>query len=342
MSWPLSAWQTVTVVGFDTWLAERLMQTNVGRASAERGIFEAQCPFCKDRAHSFWFSLRTRRWGCLRKVKCGQRGDAVQLVMALDGVPYAKAIRTVQQSGPRFSLASVASVRGYHEEAARGGTCQLPAEYVTLRGKLFDDRVRLGMTGFQAVAYLGGRGVSPHQMERHHLGYCVSGRYNGRIIIPVIEAGEVVYFVARLYLGRGRPYLNPTVAEAGGRSQVDVLFNLDGVQGRPRVRVVEGVFDALAEERRGEAVVAMLGLSFSLIQAAKLALTGCLEAIVEADGDAPWVEIEKIARRLEGVMRVSIARPEHDPDDQSYSPKSLSYSLSSRVKERLRRGPGRW
>ena len=311
------------MTGFESWLAERLERTNEHRASASRGIFEACCPFCKTEEKSFWFSLISMRGGCLRKSKCGWRGSAVDLVMALDGVPFAAAIRTVRELGGPSSVRRVAA-----DERESDGACKLPEEYATLSGQL-------SAVGISALMYLAKRGVSQDQIGRFRIGSCSGGRYNDRIVVPVIERGETIYFVARLFRGRGKPYRYPTIEEAGGRSQADVLFNLDGVQGRPRVRVVEGVWDAMAEERRGEASVAMLGLAVSETQAAKLALAGCQEAIVECDGDAPWREIEKLARRLEGLMRVSVARPERDPDEQEFSPKAERYDLSWRVRNML-------
>ena len=317
-------------MSFDSWLAERLERTNLGRASVDRGIFEACCPFCKTSERSFWFSLTSMRGGCLRKARCSWRGSAVDLVMALDGVPFAAAIRTVREAGglpvPRRVVA---------DELSYDGACKLPDEYRALRQK---DQTFADST-LSASLYLYQRSVTPEQITRHRIGCCLTGHYNDRIIVPVVERGEVVYFVARLFRGKGKPYRYPTIEEAGGRSQADVLFNLDGVAGRPRVRVVEGVFDALAEGRRGEAAVAMLGLALSSTQAAKLAIGGCLEAIVECDGDAPWREVEKIAKRLEGAMAVRVARPERDrdPDELDVSPVARRWGLTERVKERLGR-----
>lgn len=318
------------VMGFDSWLAERLERTNANRASAERGIFEACCPFCKTAERSFWFSMTSMRGGCLRKSRCGWRGDAVKLVMELDGVPFAAAIRTVRELGGPSMVRRRAA-----DEREQDGACKLPDEY---RPLFKPDTIACWAAPSR---YLFNRQVSTEQQRRHRIGYCVTGRYNDRIVVPVVERGDVVYFVARLFRGKGKSYRYPTVEEAAGRTQADVLFNLDGVQGRPRVRVVEGVFDCLAEERRGEASVAMLGLAVSETQAAKLALAGCQEAVVEADGDAPWREVEKVARRLEGVMRVSVARPERDrdPDELSASPRPVKWGLSARVKAMLgRRG----
>lgn len=68
---------------------------------------------------------------------------------------------------------------------------------------------------------------------------------------------------------------------------------------------------------------------------AKLALAGCLEAVVECDGDAPLREVEKVARRLEGAMAVRVARPERDPDEEIASPKAERYGLVERVRARL-------
>ncbi len=315
-------------MSFENWFQERFIVTNPGRASYDRGILETNCPFCKDNEHKFWFSLQSMRGGCLHKSRCSWRGDSIKFIMAVEGCSVREALAVVRDSG------GLLTVSRRMEKADDPGACRLPMEFWGLTGRPVDGLARqCAMTA--ALAHLHSRGVLDEQIDRHGVGYCIGGRYNDRVVVPVVERGAVVFFVARLFRGRGLKYRYPTMAEAGGRGPSDVLFNLDGVAGRPRVRVVEGVFDALAEERRGQASVAMLGLGISEIQAAKLALAGCQEAIVECDADAPLRAIEQVARRLEGVMRVRVARPERDPDQQVTAPTAGRWGIAERVRARL-------
>lgn len=315
-------------MNFDGWLAEHFVFTNEGRSSWDRGIRESNCPFCGDTQRKFWFSLQSMWGGCLRKSHCGWRGDATKLVMAIEQCSFREASAVVQADG-LLHIRRVSSV-------SVSENCQLPEQYA---GLAMVGAVKGSATEIIARQYLTGRGVVARDVQQYRIGYCSSGLFNDRVVVPVVENGELVFFVARLFRGKGLKYRYPTVAQAGGRGPSDVLFNLDGVKGRPRVRIVEGVFDAMAEVRRGEAAVAMLGMGLSLTQVAKLAMAGCREAVVECDNDAPLREIEKIARRVEGVMQVSVARPMCDPDELRDTPKAIHWGLRARVAARLGR-PG--
>jgi hypothetical protein len=92
----------------------------------------------------------------------------------------------------------------------------------------------------------------------YQIGHCPHGEYGGRVVIPVIEDGELATFVARDYTG----HASPEKKYLSARKPVPhAMFNLDRAGHRGGVLVlVEGIFDAL---RLPEFAVALLGKGWS-------------------------------------------------------------------------------
>ena len=71
------------------------------------------------------------------------------------------------------------------------------------------------------------------------MGYCASGEYSDRIIIPSFNMnGDVDYFVARSYSGNWKKYMNPPASR-------NIVFNELYVDWESDLSIVEGAFDAV-------------------------------------------------------------------------------------------------
>jgi len=89
--------------------------------------------------------------------------------------------------------------------------------------------------------YLKKRGITKKQIFDLKIGYCSTGEYSQRIIIPSFnESGDVNYFIARSYTGDWMRYKNPPASK-------DVVFNDLSIDWEEDVVLVEGVFDAFKE-----------------------------------------------------------------------------------------------
>lgn len=242
------------------------------RGPSERGDYQLNCPFCEDRegkvdekfklsanptvAHPTEPGLRGG-WVCWR---CDARGwgglDFLEVPDLKEPADF--------DLGPPFGFVPF---RGNERSLA----LEPYRQHVRARG---------GMHLLEALYMVGAGG-------------CLSGRFEGRVIVPYVEGGKWVGFSARA-IGRQEPkYLYPK-----GMDRRAALWGLEWVP-PPDIRpdlplfVVEGVFDALPLFPYG---VATFGKSVTPQQIERLAKLDRV-LVVALDGDA-WMEGMALATRI--------------------------------------------
>jgi hypothetical protein len=167
----------------------------------------------------------------------------------------------------------------------------LPPEYKPLYplGELSDT-----VFAERAMAYLHGRGLSDGDCLLYRIGVCLDGRYRFRIIIPIVESGISVYFVARLFFGIGKRYLNPP-HESLSVDPSALLFNWDMAKQAAHLRLAEGVFDSMS---LGESAAALLGNVLKSGQRRRLEIGAWASAEIWLDADAR-AEADVLAQELQ-------------------------------------------
>ena len=121
---------------------------------------------------------------------------------------------------------------------------KLPKNFVSLVKK------KLPTTATIPLNYLESRGINQPDIIKWKIGYCSSGKYGGRVIIPSFGLnGKINYFVARSYDRDWKRYLNP-------QSSKNIVFNELYLDFDEKLILVEGVFDAI---KAGENSVPILG-----------------------------------------------------------------------------------
>ena len=95
-----------------------------------------------------------------------------------------------------------------------------------------------------AVAYLRTRAIGIADILKYRIGYCESGKYGGKIIIPSYDAnGSLNYFVSRAYYDSDNfKYNNPPVSKDIIGFELFINWDLP-------IILVEGAFDAIAVKR---------------------------------------------------------------------------------------------
>ena len=200
------------------------------------------CPFCSHHKPKLQINLSTQKWRCWI---CNSKGARIPSLLRRLAVPgeVIDRIRKIYgdsvYKGPR-------DTEEYVEVT-------LPPEYRPI------GEARNTLDGRGAYSYLKRRGITDGDMLKHSIGYCETGLYRGRIIVPSYDAdGRLNYFIARtVYDNVPLKYKNPPI------SKNIVCFESHIAWSQP-VTLCEGVFDAIAIRRNA---IPILGktLSQSLI-----------------------------------------------------------------------------
>jgi len=148
----------------------------------------------------------------------------------------------------------------------------------------------------QALKYLKSRGFTKELIRFYNIKFASFGRYYGRVLVPILEDGRIVCFVARSFLEGVKPkYLFPHHGETINTTS-ECMFGWDAVRKNnpPYVVIVEGIFDAiLGSVKDGGAFIAINGKQLHNGQLFKLLkLDTCFYIML--DGDA-----------LDGAMRIA-------------------------------------
>jgi hypothetical protein len=208
---------------------------------------------------------------------------------------------------------------------------KLPKEYKPITP---DDRTRENQ---MALQYLLGRGLTMDKIYLYQMGYCATGYYKGRIIIPITEYGKIVYFTNRLYMWgdflltpelemqlKGQKYektLNMSKSDKKGNEYIgksDVVFNLDLARGFDTAFIVEGAFDVF---NMGINSLGILGSYLSRVQKEKILQAGFKSVFVMLDPDA-WAKAQKAAEGLSSGTKVFLIKlDEKDPGELTHEEK---------------------
>jgi DNA primase len=251
------------------------------------------CPFHREKTPSFTVSEAKGFYHCFG---CGQHGNAIDFVMAVEGLDFADAIRRLadltglplpQQAGgdgaaPDRSLlaANEAAARWFAGRLASAGGAQARA-YLAGRGLDEAALARFGL-GYAPdergalKAALAAEGFAEGQLEAAGLlarpddGGPSYDRFRHRLMFPIHDGrGRIVGFGGRA-LGEARAkYLNTPETELFHKGQLLYGLHLARVPARERgtVIVAEGYMDVIAVARAGlPNAVAPLGTAVSEAQ----------------------------------------------------------------------------
>jgi hypothetical protein len=199
------------------------------------------CPYCADlfnegkpdNKYNLGVNLARLQNGKLTKVyhcwKCENGGDLGHLLRTWGGYEYYEQYQALTaQDELGLRLPQVKETR----------VIRLPREYLPFFGSSSRPREP---SYAKALDYLRKRGISDAVVEELRVGYCPSGRYQERIIIPSHDRNGVLnYFAARSYVGHEDKYRNPTV------DKMSIIFNESGINWDAPVFLTEGPFELLA------------------------------------------------------------------------------------------------
>jgi len=187
-----------------------------------------KCPACNHYKHKLAINLDKNAFHCW---VCDYRGRDIRRLVRRFG-SYLQ-LQKWDGISNRTDLERFADLFVERSPERSKTRVELPAEFVSLCAD------RVPATGTYALRYLEKRGVTKANILKWKMGYCFSGEYRNRIIIPSFdEDGDCSYFIARSYSGDSYKYKNPPASK-------DIVFNELFVNWNDDLILTEGIFDAV-------------------------------------------------------------------------------------------------
>lgn len=223
--------------------------SKVGKTST--GQLIAECPWCQ-RHGGFYINADTGHYICH---KCGERGRyLVGLVAHLEGMSWQEARKYILRNSVKFRrkettqtlLEKIRKFRPGDTTIVNGERVDvpLPEEFIPVYSK----------KKWRYPVYLKERGFKRKTARKFGMGYCLSGRYYGRVVIP-IRCPYGNSFTARDTTGESElKYLNPKQA-----NHSHLLLGWDVIKPNQDLALVEGPLDAVKLYQNGIQALALSG-----------------------------------------------------------------------------------
>ena len=203
----------------------------LGPGTSMKGDEQAHyCPFCHHHKKKLQINLQSQKWHCW---VCDSKGKRIQSLLRRLHVDSRKLKKIYEVYGDDYVVYS----NNTEEEKVE---LRLPSEFQSL---LIEPKGINPLFG-KVKEYARKRGISEGDIKRYNIGYCDSGHYANRIIIPSYDRdNRLNYFIARSVFDEEKfKYKNPPVSK-------NVIMFENQINWNEPITLVEGVFDAMAVKR---------------------------------------------------------------------------------------------
>ena len=263
-----------------------------------RGNRSFHCPFCQHRKPKLEIKVidspnGENPWQCW---VCGTKGRTIASLLKHLNLTRVEAQEILQYVR-----------KGEAQEEAPTQALRLPDEFEPLelapKSSVYANRVR---------SYLYGRGLTDIDFIRYGIGYCMSGQYEGHIIIPSYSENNVLnYFVARnINPNAYRHYTNPVAK----KDEIICFENL--INWNEPIILCEGTFDAIAIRRNA---IPLLGQNISSALMKKIITSPVPDIYIVLDRDAVRRALKHCETFLNMGKRVFFVEPrEKDPSEEGF------------------------
>ena len=158
--------------------------------------------------------------------------------------------------------------------------------------------------------YLYRRGFTDRDFLKYNIGYCTSGEYAGRVIVPSYnDNNQLNFFVGRTFEDAYHKYRNPECSK-------DIIGFENLINWSQPVILVEGVFDAIAVKRNA---IPILGKTLTKSLLRKLVDSKVEDIYIALDKDAFKKALEYTEKFLNMGKRVYLVDMEDkDPSEMGF------------------------
>ena len=261
-----------------------------------RDNYAFHCPFCNHRKPKLEINMHTNEegknfWECW---VCQTKGQSIRSLLR-------------QLKTPRDQASEILKYlpKGTNIEYKQLSIIELPKEFKPL----------IAATSTSVIAntikkYLYARGLTDIDFIKYNIGYCTSGEYGGRVVIPSYNgSNQLNYFVARTYDGNYFKYKNPEASK-------DIIFFENLINWNVPIILCEGVFDAMSIKRNA---IPILGKSISTSLYRKIITSKVKDIYVALDDDAKDRALQIGEKFLNQGKRVFIVTlPDKDPSEMGF------------------------
>ncbi len=201
------------------------------------------CPRCKH--HKLKLSINISK-DCFKCWVCSYSGIGIRRIVQRHGGYEDR--KAWAEFDSRFDISEFEKLLEEVEEE-KEQTLKLPTEFKSLATPVKSH------ASIRVRNYLHRRGLTDIDIVNWKIGYCGTGQYEERIIIPSFNKdGYVNFFVARSYEDHWKKYMNPKVPRN------NIVFNELFLDFATDLVIVEGAFDAI---KAGLNSVPLLGSTLS-------------------------------------------------------------------------------
>ena len=257
--------------------------------------YSFKCPFCTHHKKRFRINFTLKKFHCFA---CHAGGHRIGILLRKINAPREITKEVLKILDEYISYSK-------DKEENKKYDIALPKEYKPLYVKSESPIYK------HAIYYLTKRGIKISDILRYSIGYCDSGLYNNRIIVPSYDAdGKLNYFIARSIFGDGFKYKNPPM------SKDTVCFELLINWNEPIV-LCECMFDAIAIRRNA---IPLLGKFPSKTLIKKIIEKNVKKVYVALDDDAV-LDAVKLSKFLMdyGINTYLLEMKDKDPSELGFN-----------------------
>jgi len=261
-----------------------------------RENYAFHCPFCNHRKPKLEINMHTTEegknfWECW---VCQTRGQSIRSLLK-------------QLSTPKDQAGEILKYlpKGSYIEYTGLSIVEIPKEFQPLYLASSESYV-----ANMVKKYLYERGLTDNDFIKYSIGYCTTGDYGGRVVIPSYSgSNQLNFFVARTYDRSYFKYKNPEASK-------DIIFFENLINWEQPIILCEGVFDAMAIKRNA---IPILGKSISTSLYKKIITSKVKDIYIALDTDAKVRALEIGEKFLNQGKRVFlIDLPDKDPSEMGF------------------------
>jgi DNA primase len=254
------------------------------------------CPFCNHYKRKLEIDIVSGHWNCW---VCQKRGRKLINLYKQLNVGYDKIVELNNILG--VSTKDINSLF-YNNSKNTNSYIKLPSEYISFLEAENTPNYR------NALKYLrDDRGFTNYDIIKYHLGFCESGQYRHKIIIPSYNtSGSLNYFVGRDFYGSDFKHKNPDISK-------DIIGFELFINWQLPVILVEGAIDAITIKRNA---IPLFGKTISTELRKRLIEKKVKDIYVCLDKDAQKQALVVAEEFMnEGIVVYFVNLEEKDPNE---------------------------